>query len=79
MQSDWLRSGVQVGDPVTFELRDHVLEHELSLLETLQHDLVDGGIDCKLGDDAIQIPMLNTQIAKSFHASKCFGFDLIVH
>lgn len=51
-------SGVQVGDSRTLELRDHVLEHELALLEPSKHDLIHMGILYEPGDYLIQILVL---------------------
>ena len=73
------RSGVQIGNAVTLELHDHVLQHQLSLLETFQHDLIHFRIVRKLGNDTIQIPMFDAQVPEAFDTSEDFGFDLFVH
>jgi hypothetical protein len=40
-------------------LGDHVLDHELSLLQAAQHDLIHMGIHDQPGDDLIQVLMLD--------------------
>lgn len=50
---------VQVRDPVALELRDHVLQHELPLLQAAQHDLVHVRISYEPRDDLIQVPVLH--------------------
>ena len=55
-------SGVQVGNPGALELRDHVFEHELPLLEAAQHDLIDVRVVGQSRDDLIQILVLNAQL-----------------
>lgn len=54
----FLLSGVQIRDSRTLELCDHVLEHELALLEAPEHDLIHMGILYKPGDYLIQILVL---------------------
>ena len=51
-------SGVQIRNSRTFELCDHVLEHELALLQSSEHDLIHMGILYKPGDYLIQILVL---------------------
>ena len=51
-------SGVQIWNPRALELGDHVLEHELALLEAPEHDLIHMGILYKPGNYLIQILVL---------------------
>jgi hypothetical protein len=74
-----LRSGVEIGNPGTLELRDHVLQHQLSLLEAAEHDLIHLRVDCKPSDDHIQILMLNAQLFESRNASENLSIYVLVH
>jgi hypothetical protein len=72
-------SSVEIGDSGTLKLRDHVLEHELALLEPTEHDLIHVWIDHEPADSLIQVLMLNAQLLESRYASENFSFDLRVH
>ena len=57
-----LPSGIQIRNPSALELSDHVFQHELSLLEALEHDLVHVRIVDESGDDLIEVLMLYPQL-----------------
>jgi hypothetical protein len=62
MSGEQSPSGIQIGNPGTLELSDHVFQHQLSLLETLEHDLVHVRIVDEPGDHLIEVLMLYAQL-----------------
>ena len=58
---DGMVSGVEVGDKPAFQMCDHVLEHQLALLQSLQFKLVDQRILGQAGNHIVQVAMLCPQ------------------
>ena len=75
----WLRLGVQVRNPGTLQVRDHVLDHELALLQAPQHDLVDIGIGRQPGDYLVQVLVLYSQLLQPRHVLECVSFYFVCH
>lgn len=73
------RLGVEIRYPGALQLGDHVLEHELPLLQAAEHDLIHMRIVCKPRDYLVQILVLYTQLLESLNVFKHFSFDLLIH
>src|SRR5918993_6133627 len=72
-------SGVQVRDPRALELRDHVFEHQLALLEPLQHELIHVWIANEPGDDLVEVSVLYTQLLEPLHVPEGLSFYFVGH
>src|SRR5690606_11952429 len=73
------RLRVQIRNPVALELRDHVLQHQLPLLQAAEHDLIDIRIEREPRDDLIQVLVLYAQLMKPLAASTLIGDDVAHH
>src|SRR5690606_24526907 len=71
-------SGVEIGNQLAFELRDHVLEHETALLEAAYPQLVDERVAGEPVYQVIEVAMTDAQFPEPGELLEQLRVDLFV-
>src|SRR5687767_14686913 len=71
-------SRVEVRDQLALEAGDLVLEHELALLEALDLQLIGLEIERQPGDDLVEVPMSDAQLAELFNVLEKLAIDVVL-
>src|SRR5579862_9166998 len=70
-------SCVQVGNELTLQARDLVLEHQLALLEAPQLQLIDVNVEREPRDHLIEVAMLDTQLPQLLEVAEQLSVDVV--
>jgi hypothetical protein len=70
-------SGVEIGNQLAFQLRNLILEQQLTFLEPAQLYFVYVEIELETRDHVVQITMFNPELTQALEVTKCIRLDVV--